>query len=401
MEKKDYSYYTTEELLQDDYFISSMRHPNAESKAFWDTLIAEGKVKKEEYELSRYFVLYIQVPKTKLNRNEASDMWMKIEVENKKRLQKMIRRLYTFGSVAAVACIVVLTGAIILFEKTSSDTSQMAGLNIQQIPKPEMRVDEVQLILANKNQVVLKEKQSTVEYSKKGEVRVNSQAVEQDTVQDMNEDEVAYNQLVTPKGRHSTLILSDGSKLWVNAGTYVAYPVVFRGKTREIYVDGEVFLEVAKDKAHPFVVKTNKLDVNVTGTSFNVCAYADDPSQAIVLVSGSVNIKTVDNIETTLIPNQLFTYTADGSQVKNVDVDDYILWKDGLYQYKSEKLAFILKRLSLYYGKRMECSDSVANIVCSGKLDLKEDAEKVLTGLAHTIRVQCKKENGVYYITNN
>lgn len=400
MENKKYTYYTTEELLQDDYFISSMRHPTIESENFWNALITEGKIKKEDYDLSRHFVLFIQTPKVKLTKNEASDMWMNIEVENKKRLQKKIHYLYALSSAAAVACIIVL--AVFFFPpgKPGTDIYQMAGIDIRNIQKPAIQGDDVQLVLTNKNQIVLKEKEPAVEYNTKGEVSINSQAVEQTAIQNNNKNEISYNQLVTPRGRQSRLILSDGSKLWVNAGSYVVYPVVFTGKTREIYVDGEILLEVAKDKAHPFIVKTDKMEVNVTGTSFNVCAYTGDATQSVVLVSGSVNIKTVDNIETDLTPNQLFTYTADGSQVKNVDVNDYILWKDGLYQYKSEKLASILKRLSLYYGKRIECSDSVANIVCSGKLDLKEDLDKVLTGLTKTIRVQCKKENGVYYITN-
>lgn len=397
MKRKDYSYYTTEELLQDDYFISSMRHPTTESEDYWKCLVEEGKIKREDYEISRNFILYVQPPKSKLTKNESTDLWMKIEVENKKRLKKMIRHLYIFSS--SVACLLLVVGVFWFTKEVKITRPIQAALQIEQIKKLDIQSNDIQLVLANNNQITLEEAQTDVEYSKKGEIKVNSKVIEQQVVSEEVSAEPAYNQLVTPKGRHSTLLLSDGSKLWVNAGTHVVYPVTFTGKNREIYVEGEVFLEVAHDKKHPFIVKTEKMDINVTGTSFNVCAYKNEQEQAVVLVTGSVNIKTVDKIETTLEPNQLFSHTSRGSRVKTVDVNDYILWKEGLYQYKSEKLSSILKRLSLYYGKQIECSESVASIVCSGKLDLKEDMDKVLSGLAATVRVKCEKKDGVYYIS--
>ncbi len=98
---------------------------------------------------------------------------------------------------------------------------------------------------------------------------VNSEQLQES----VTDEEHSFNQLIVPNGKRSTLALEDGTKMWINAGSRVIYPNKFKKNKREIYVDGEVYMEVARDEERPFVVKTNMLDVQVLGTSFNVMAY--------------------------------------------------------------------------------------------------------------------------------
>ena len=95
------------------------------------------------------------------------------------------------------------------------------------------------------------DKGARISYSQEGEASVNEQQVES------KPQKTEYNQLIVPKGKTSRLVLADGTSLYVNAGTKVVYPSVFEGKSREIYVDGEIFIDVKKDTEKPFIVKTS------------------------------------------------------------------------------------------------------------------------------------------------
>jgi ferric-dicitrate binding protein FerR (iron transport regulator) len=206
---------------------------------------------------------------------------------------------------------------------------------------------------------------------------------------------VPYNQVIVPQGRHTSLTLSDGSKLWLNAASRVVYPPVFDGKQREIYLEGEAYLEVTPDANSPFTVKTKQMEIKVLGTSFNVSAYDDEASQTVVLVTGSVSVRTGEQADriTEMTPNQLFRVSGTETQLHSVKVENYISWKDGIYLYRDEKLSLILKRLSHYYGVTIHYAPEVGEMRFTGKLDLKSDAERVLNGLSNTAPVRCRKEN--------
>jgi ferric-dicitrate binding protein FerR (iron transport regulator) len=177
---------------------------------------------------------------------------------------------------------------------------------------------------------------------------------------------------------------------------------VFDRKQREIYVDGEVYLEVSRDENCPFVVKTNKISIEVLGTSFNVMAYENDSIRNIVLVSGAVKIHSESGKEDAILaPSEMYLYSNDTRpEIKSVDVENHIAWKSGIYRYESESLDRILKRLSRYYGENILYSPQVAHLKCSGKLDLKDDLQLVLKGISRTAPVFCHYDGEQYTVTN-
>ena len=156
---------------------------------------------------------------------------------------------------------------------------------------------EIQLVLSDKL-IPISGQESQIEYDAKGTVAVNSEKIADVSLNSANSSKrlPEFNQLIVPNGKRSTLILEDGTKLWVNAGSRIVYPVTFADKKREIYVNGEVFLEVTPDKKRPFIVKTKEMDVQVLGTSFNVMAYETDESSSVVLVTGAVQVNPSDGI---------------------------------------------------------------------------------------------------------
>ncbi|MDR2680915.1 MAG: FecR domain-containing protein, partial [Tannerella sp.] len=276
--------------------------------------------------------------------------------------------------------------------------------NIEDVARPDSIGGDIQIVFSGEEHMTLKEKTAEIKYNEKGEAEINSQTVSQTARPEA--EATAYNQVIVPRGRHTSLTLSDGSRLWLNASSRVVYPPVFDGKKREIYLEGEAYLEITPNANSPFTVKTKQMEIRVLGTSFNVAAYEDEPSQTVVLVTGAVSVRTGtqdgDGRTVEMAPNQLFQVSGTETELLNVAVENYVSWKDGIYLYKEEKLSLILKRLAHYYGVEIRFVSEVGEMRFTGKLDLKNDAERVLHGLSNTAPVRCRRENNeTFYLDIN
>ena len=138
------------------------------------------------------------------------------------------------------------------------------------------------------------------------------------------EKQVKYNTLEIPRGGEYALQLADGTRVWLNAGTSLRYPVAFSGQERRVELRGEGYFEVAKDSASPFVVSVNGVDVRVLGTSFNVSAYSDEV--VTTLVEGKVLMRSqADSV--VLVPDRQGVWDGKRMTVKRVDARNYALWR--------------------------------------------------------------------------
>lgn len=391
---KDYTKYKMEELLEDNFFIQSNTTPTLNTINFWKEQIAAG-LDEHEYELAVFFLHSVNVKKEQMSQERNDLLWIKIKNSNKIRQINHHRRIRSFILVAA--CIAVLALLSISYIYTNVDTV----LDVELVAKEMVVVsksDDIQLVLPDK-QIPIRGQESQIQHEAKGAVVVNSEKVADVSLLSANSSKrsTEFNQLIVPNGKRSMLVFEDGTKAWVNAGSRIVYPVVFAKKNREIYVDGEVYLNVTHDEKRPFIVRTKDMKVKVLGTSFNVMSYEADQNSTVVLVTGSVEVGTEEK-DCRLSPNELFSYQNGKSLVKRVDVNDYISWKDGLYTYRSENLSVILDRLSRYYGKKISYKSDVASLKCSGKLDMQEDLDVVLNGLSHTAPILYKKVDDEYVL---
>ena len=313
-----------------------------------------------------------------------------MEIQNKRKRRILYRTL-------AAACIVVFLVSGWYLQNIYQTSECMEKSDIVAVKKPDVSTNQTLLILSEKKQIAIQGKESKLHYNQQGKLNVNSQTINQETENDKKKD--TYNQLIVPAGKRSSITFSDGTRIWLSASSRVVYPVEFMKNKREIYVEGEAFLDVYHDKSRPFIVKTNKMDIQVLGTTFNVCAYEKENIQTVVLVTGKVEVKTNNNETKTLSPNNLLAYNdQQGISVHPVDVQEYIAWKDGFYQFKKERLEIITKKLSKYYGKTIITDKQLANITCSGKLDLKEELDDVLHTLIQTVPAQITESNEKIYI---
>lgn len=165
--------------------------------------------------------------------------------------------------------------------------------------------------------------------------------------------ELNFNKLVVPRGGEFQLVLSDGTKVWLNAESQLRYPDVFSGNTREIYLEGEAYFEVAKDSLKPFVIQDGIQRITVLGTSFGVTNYRGESQVSTTLIKGRVKVEYpgISSETYVLIPgNQLF-YDRESRQIdKRVgDSYEYIAWKDGKYVFNKKRLEDMLNTLSRWY----------------------------------------------------
>ena len=158
---------------------------------------------------------------------------------------------------------------------------------------------------------------------------------------DHEKEVAAFNQLLVPYGKQTTLTLADGTRVWVNAGSRLIYPSAFDDDRREIYAEGEIYIEVAHDAARPFTVHTGKMDVRVLGTRFYVSSYGRDRTQEVVLRSGSVNVAPADAPEhgIRIEPDQRASLDTAGTfRIREVRAEDYISWIHGYYRFDNTLL---------------------------------------------------------------
>ncbi|MRR22621.1 FecR family protein [bacterium] len=179
--------------------------------------------------------------------------------------------------------------------------------------------------------------------------------------------EVVYNTVTTPRAGQYELILPDGSKVWLNSESSIKFPVSFIGSFRVVEITGEAFFEVAENYDMPFRVKTAGITVEVLGTSFNLRAYADEGSVNTTLVEGSVQIAS-PVYQTTIAPGQMATADPTGQiQVENdVDIEEIIAWKEGLFIFNSETLEQIMSQVSRWYDVKIEYEGEITNKTFSG-----------------------------------
>ncbi|MEO9144812.1 MAG: FecR domain-containing protein, partial [Ginsengibacter sp.] len=160
-----------------------------------------------------------------------------------------------------------------------------------------------------------------------------------------------YNTLSNPKGsKVINMVLADGSRVWLNAGSSLTYPVSFLGNERKVAVTGEAYFEVTHDRAKPFIVNNDSMNVRVLGTSFNVNAFKDDGNDIkVTLLEGSVKIKN-GNVTGLLKPGQQAVVTKEIKVVNDVDLDLVMAWKNGYFQFDNASLQNVLKQVSRWYG---------------------------------------------------
>jgi len=243
--------------------------------------------------------------------------------------------------------------------------------------------------------------QTKIQQTITGELTINSDTVSLgDTAEKTGKTAMA--QVLIPYGKRSDITLADGTRIWLNAGSQLSYPVNFTGNSREVYLAGEAFFEVESDPAKPFHVITGDMKIRVTGTRFNVTSYANDPTTQTVLLSGKVsaakNQRFARPVE--LEPGERVVYNKQENEMKKdkVDVELYASWVNGYLVFDNEPVDNIFNKLERYYNKNILTEKLSGHPTFTGKLDLADDLKKVLENIGFSASFSVEFENDTFII---
>jgi len=219
----------------------------------------------------------------------------------------------------------------------------------------------------------------------------------------------------TPRGGTYQVVLPDGTRVWLNADSKISFPSRFSGKTRQIQLSGEAYLEVAKDKTRPFVVKTDKQQIEVLGTHFNVNAYPEEAATKTTLLEGRVKVsqqvsqnhfrspsrneKTSSSVE--LKPGQQSVVSESPNiLIKNIDPEQAIAWKNQLFMFESENIQTIMRMIGRWYNVDIVYTGPIKSGTFSGGVSRFDNLSEVLQSLESTGKVHFKLEGRRITVTD-
>ncbi|RYY30507.1 MAG: FecR family protein [Sphingobacteriaceae bacterium] len=204
----------------------------------------------------------------------------------------------------------------------------------------------------------------------------------------------SINTITTPRGGQYQVILPDGSKVWLNAASSLSFPTQFTGKLRQVSVSGEAYFEVAKNAAVPFQVKTERAQIEVLGTHFNVMAYADEQDMKTTLLEGVIKINS-KNSTNLLKPGQQALVTTTGQQTidNEVDLDDAVAWKNGMFQFKDAGIQEIMRQVSRWYDVPVSFEGKTTKRQFTGRIARNVKAPALLAMLQYMgVHVELKND---------
>ncbi len=193
------------------------------------------------------------------------------------------------------------------------------------------------------------------------------------------------NTITTPRGGQYQVVLPDGTQVWLNSASSLSFPTRFTGKLRQVEITGEAYFEVAKNPLMPFNVKTNRANIEVLGTHFNVMAYDDEATMKTTLLEGSVNI-TSGTFTARLKPGQQAQIKKSGQNavVDNIDVTDETAWKDGIFQFSEVGIDVILRQAARWYDVQVTYSGKIPDRKFTGRISRNVKASVLLEMLKYT-----------------
>lgn len=225
--------------------------------------------------------------------------------------------------------------------------------------------------------------QTSINKDKSGKLIYNSQP--------QTKSLAVMNKLETPRGGNYQIVLTDGTKVWLNAATILSYPTVFENNERKVYLKGEAYFEVAKDKKKQFKVITDNQTVNVLGTHFNINAYPDEQQIQTTLLKGSIKLFK-GSVNKLLKPGQvaLTKNNSENIRIEPADIEKNTAWINNEFIFNGENLFEIMKILSRWYDVEVIYQDTPAPTRYWGAISRSKNISEVLKMLQSTGKINFK-----------
>lgn len=393
-----YLKYSLEDFLEDKQFVGWILkgHQNEE----WSTFVNDYPEIHSKVKEAEEIILLLKDKYDILDEEEVLLLWHNIDRFNRS-YKKKARTVQLRRTITVAASVLIVISLGILEYSYWNNQNLEYQFSSSNIPNGG---DNARLVLSDGEQIDLENDKSTISIDNKEKITINNESVIDLSENEENAiDDTRMNEVIVPYGKSSELLLADGTKVWLNAGSRLAFPTKFTKSTREVYLEGEACFKVAKNESQPFIVNANDLGIKVLGTHFNVSAYANEDNIETVLVEGSVVVgkKTTFGISKNsleLEPYQKATFNKEEKEIiisDEPEAENYIAWTEGWLNFSNEKLENVLTKVGRFYDVTFEYDIEKIKLTLpiSGKLDLKESFEEVMSTLSKVSNFEYEIEN--------
>lgn len=315
--------------------------------------------------------------------------------------KKLRRRKILRWTLSAAASVAVLVAVYFFVPKIEVDENTLVETECLVGRKP------AELILASGERVILGSNIQDIA-SEDGKIiatdsckHLSYRDVEREDM--MAEKIPEYNTIQVPGGADYVVELADGTKVHLNCESELRYPVRFVGEERRVYLDGEAYFDVVKSVERPFIVETKQMQIEVTGTQFDVKAYAEDATMQTTLIEGGVKVCAYgkESEPVVLTPSQQYVLDVQTGQeeVKQVDVQLYIGWVEGMFVFKNQRLEDVMTMLARWYSVDVfYMSESVKDIRLSANLKRYDNIDSTLDVIQGTNKIDFMRNDNVVIV---
>ena len=398
--KKEYLQLTVEELLENHEFIAWMLH--GRHKQEWEAFLIENPEFKSTVNKARKILDLLRDRHDHLSDDDLLAIWKNIESFDEQTRNRTgqikLHAIMRYAAMLIVAISICSAGywgfnqyqkSYVYTSTADSGTGNQSKLHLSNGTTVDLEKENSKIAM-NGDQKIVIDNEKVIDLSKTSKA-----------------DESKMNEVVIPYGKKSQLTLEDGTKVWLNAGSRMAFPTKFTGKKREVFLEGEAYFEVAHNQSRPFVVNTGEVAIKVLGTRFNLSAYKSDKLTETVLLEGKVTVSELSALgflksETILAPNQKASFDRNDRSISVISVADAdlaIAWTEGWFKFSQQSLNDVLTKLQRYYNVQFVFDSKFpTNDLISGKLDLKEAVGSVMMALADVADIQYRIAGNQIYI---
>ncbi len=284
------------------------------------------------------------------------DFKRKVKKDGKRMKANHFETFYKYA-----AAVIVLVSSVFVTYRLSKNADVGINDNFKVVEQHTVKTDKIILTLSDGTTKILGKKKGELSY----------------LAEESTKKTVEYNEVRVPRGQMFRLILSDGTKVWLNSETKLKYPKKFLqgSRTRTVVLEGEAYFEVTHNKERPFIVKASTINVKVLGTKFNVSSYPNDENINTTLVEGSVNvIDSISSNNSILIkPNFQASFNRNSTFLssKEVNTDNYIAWVQKKIVFEDLSFKDLLAKIERAYNIEIENRNSkLNNQLFTGQFDV-------------------------------
>ncbi|MEI9944262.1 MAG: FecR family protein [Chitinophagaceae bacterium] len=354
----------------------------------------DGGASPQEMEfLEKYYQYFDREPgiadhfstdeKAKLEKEMLATVWKKIDSP------AIVVPLYKRTWFRIAALFVLIAGAAFIFLNRKTEQQPIAKQQ-QVVPEIVPGGNKAILTLADNSLVVL-DNAANGDVAQQGNVKLvklDGQLAYNGTG---GSPDILYNTISTPRGGQYQLVLSDGTKVWLNASSSLRFPASFPAKERKVEITGEAYFEVAHNTSKPFRVNVaGKGMVEVLGTHFNINSYDDESSSKITLLEGLVKV-IKNNTVHFLKPGQQAQVTDKVMIVNGANIEEVVAWKNGKFLFDKTDVQTTMRQLARWYDVEISYDENV-NGFFNGTISRNENISKTLKMLQMTGEVHFNVE---------